>query len=163
MPPHPRLYDKIKSGEVQLPLVPKQFETSAARPEGTNALAALSGSIRALAVLVDFSDNTSSVQAEFFDKPDLCPARCGRGSVRDYFSEVSYGQVDIVTLHLPSALGWQRAPQTYSDYVNDSYCIDGVYPNNCQKLAEDVVDADQARWWTSRSMTTTTTAIWSRS
>ena len=33
------------------------------------------------------------------------------------------------------------APQTHAYYTNNKYCTDGVYPNNCRKLAEDVVDA----------------------
>ncbi len=97
--------------------------------------------INALAVVVNFSDKVKTVTATYFDTLMFAAPVAGRGSVRDYYSEVSYGAVDIVTVNLPSALGWRRAPSTYAYYVNNNYCTDGVYPNNCQKLAEDIVDA----------------------
>ena len=61
------------------------------------------------------------------------------GSVRHYYNEVSYNQLDIVTVNLPSSLGWLTAPNIYSYYVNGNYGT-GDYPNNCQKLVEDAVD-----------------------
>jgi len=97
--------------------------------------------VKALAVVVDFSDKVKTVQASFFDTLIFAAPVAGRGSVRDYYGEVSYSTVDIVTVNMPSSLGWRRAPQTYSYYVDNNYCVDGVYPNNCQKLAEDIVDA----------------------
>ena len=60
-------------------------------------------------------------------------------SVRNYYNEISYGQLDLVTVNLPSQLGWQLAPQTYAYYVNSRNGT-GPYPNNTQKLAEDLVD-----------------------
>lgn len=141
MPPHPNVEEKIRRGEIQAPQMMDQVDTDVQRAEGMLAPEALTGSIRALAVLVDFSDRVASVQASFFDSLIFAAPAAGRGSVSDYFKEVSYGQVDIVTVNLPSALGWRRAPQTQAYYTNNNYCTDGVYPNNCQKLAEDIVDA----------------------
>jgi immune inhibitor A len=148
MPPHPRLREKIEQGEVSLPRILADPELARSlglnfSPEGPQAL---TGSINALAVLVDFSDKVKTVTASYFDTLIFAAPVSGRGSVRDYYSEVSYGQVDIVTVNLPSSLGWKRAPQTYSYYVgycgpNCGYCMDAIYPNNCQKLAEDIVDA----------------------
>jgi len=150
MPPHPRLKEAIERGEV----IPPGAVTGAARTQGLgfdqprggprqfgNPLSGESVSLNALAVVIDFSDNVKTVQASFFDSLIFAPPVGGRGSVRDYFREVSYSTVDVVTLNLPSSLGWKRAPQTYGYYVNNNYCIDGIYPNNCQKLAEDIVDA----------------------
>jgi len=37
-------------------------------------------------------------------------------TLKNYFDEVSYGQVDVVTLNMPSALGWAQAPHTYEYY-----------------------------------------------
>ncbi len=148
MPPHPRVWEKIQRGELALPRFladpawarAKGIETPRARPKG------LTGTLNALAVAVKFSDNANTVTASFFDSLIFAAPVAGRGSVRDYFNEVSYGQVDIVTVNLPSSLGWRTAPQTYAYYVgycgsNCGYCFDSPYPNNCQKLAEDIVDA----------------------
>jgi immune inhibitor A len=140
MPPNPRLRDKIQRGELRVPQM-DQANTDMQRSEAAVAPAALTGPVRALAVVVDFSDNVQTVEAAFFDSLIYAGPVAGRGSVADYYSEVTYGQVDIVTVNLPSALGWVRAPQTYDYYVANAYCTDGPYPRNCQKLAEDVVDA----------------------
>ena len=43
-------------------------------------------------------------------------------------------------MNLPSSIGWQTAPQTYASYV-DGKNGTGAYPNNSQKLLEDLVDA----------------------
>jgi len=142
MPPHPQ---KLREWQQQGRSLPP-FLTDPAffQRKGINQSAAhpsqLTGTINALAVVVDFSDNVSTVTASFFDSLIFAPPVSGLGSVRDYYAEVSYGQVDIVTVDLPSSLGWVRAPNNYSYYTNNQYCW-GTYPNNCQKLAEDVVDA----------------------
>ena len=89
---------------------------------------------------VDFSDKVRTVTVSYFDSLLFAAPAPGIGSARDYYNEISYGQIDIVTVNLPSALGWQRAPRPYSYYVGGNYCM-GSYPNNCQKFAEDVIDA----------------------
>lgn len=93
---------------------------------------------RILAILVQFSDNASSISASFFDS--LVFSSSG-SSVRDYFDEISYNQFDLVTVNMPSSLGWQTAPQTYAYYVNGQNGTGMTYPNNTQKLIEDLVDA----------------------
>ncbi len=139
-PPNPRVLERIARGQVRAPRVltnraPARVRRAPASPR------ALLGTVRALAVLVDFSDKVSTVDASYFDSLLFAAPVAGRGSVRDYFDEVSYSQIDIVTLNLPSTLGWFRASSTYAYYVNGSnYCL-GAYPQNCQALAEEVVDA----------------------
>ena len=142
MPPHPdRLRQWLQEGR---PLPPFLTDPTFFARKGINRPSSspsqLAGPINALAVVVDFNDNVHTVTASFFDTLIFALPVAGRGSVRDYYSEVSYGQVDIVTVNLPSSLGWQRAPSLYSYYVNNNYCW-GSYPQNCQRLAEDIVDA----------------------
>jgi M6 family metalloprotease-like protein len=98
------------------------------------------GTVHMLAVAVDFSDNVHTVTAEYFDSLLFALPVDGPGSMRDYYDEISYGQIDFVTVNLPSELGWQRAPGTYANYVHGNYGED-PYPNNAQKLAEDIFDA----------------------
>ncbi len=148
MPPHPRLWEKFDRGEISLPrfITDPAYARSLGINQPRGRPRSLTGSINALAVVVDFNDKVHTVTASFFDTLIFAAPVAGRGSVRDYYSEVSYAQVDIVTVNLPSSLGWQRAPQTYAYYVgycgvNCGYCGDSPYPNNCQKLAEDIVDA----------------------
>ncbi len=143
VPPSPELLDRIKKGEVTLP---HMFDPSWQTNSGINAVNSeqsatqLTGNIRMLAVAVDFSDKVHTVSASYFDSLLFALPKPGPGSVRDYYNEISYGQVDFVTLNLPSSFGWVRAPSPYYYYANHDYG-EGAYPYNDQKLAEDVIDA----------------------
>lgn len=144
-PPHPELQEKVKTGEVNAPwyLLNSQFvqqqgvdqpslhPVSETYPTGTGPV----GSFRVLVLLVDFTDNPNSVNASFFDTLSFEEQF---GTIRDYYQEVSYGALDIVTVNLPSATGWYSAPQTYSYYVNAQNGL-GAYPQNSQRLVEDLI------------------------
>ncbi|MEW5701163.1 MAG: M6 family metalloprotease domain-containing protein [Candidatus Zixiibacteriota bacterium] len=94
------------------------------------------GPFNLLAICADFSDKTSSVSAYKFDTLMFGDQP---STVRDFYSEMSYGTLTMVTVHLPSTIGWQRLPQTYAYYVNNNFGL-GSYPQNTQKLCEDLVD-----------------------
>ena len=141
MPPHPDIQARIVAGEITPPAY-KAFDSSLpvyARPDAPSIqpVSGFSGPFRALCILVDFSDKPSSVDAVRFDTLIFGDRT---GTVRNYYDEVSYSQIDLVTVNLPSALGWKRAPQTYAYYVDNHYGMDSPYPNNSQKLCEDLVD-----------------------
>ena len=95
---------------------------------------------RVLAILVQFTDSgqASSVSATFFDSLVFGSTA---NTVRDYFDEISYSQFDLVTVNIPSSLGWQTAPQSYAYYVNGQNGTGLTYPRNSQGLVEDLVDA----------------------
>ncbi len=153
MPPHPDLLKQYEEGKRPIPdflknpdiLRKKGINQPLKRLNALDRLlipkmeqpAGPSGNFKALALLVDFSDKTKQVSATYFD---TLLFGAGHGTVRDYYNEVSYGSLTIVTVNLPSAVGWKRAPQTYSYYTNGQYGM-GTYPHNTQKLTEDVVDA----------------------
>jgi immune inhibitor A len=92
--------------------------------------------VRVLALLVNFSDHLDTVNASFFDS--LVFGTSG-STVKNYFAEISYVQLDLITLNLPSSVGWTTAPQTYAYYVNGNNGL-GTYPQNAQKMVEDLVD-----------------------
>jgi immune inhibitor A len=152
MPPHPDLETKIKLGKISLPdyvLSPKYLKEkgieqpvfhpiSRVYPTGTGPV----GSFKTLVLLVNFSDNPSSVNPSFFDTLVFANQQ---GCVRHYYQEVSYGALDIVTVDLPSTTGWSTAPRTYAYYVDGLYGLGGDYPpynypHNSQRLVEDLVD-----------------------
>jgi M6 family metalloprotease-like protein len=63
-------------------------------------------------------------------------------TLRNFYREVSYGTVDIVTLDLPSSVGWVTAPDNYTYYCEPDGIHDngwGPYPRNAQRLAMDAV------------------------
>jgi M6 family metalloprotease-like protein len=143
MPPHQRVLEMIKSGQIEKPVFmqdPEFFRDKGIDQGMPHRLAALdhpTGQFRALAILVKFSDHNSQVNGTYFD--NLLYGSTGN-TVKDYYSEVSYGTLDIITVNLPSSLGWRQVPQTYAYYVNGDYGF-GSYPQNAQKLTEDAVAA----------------------
>ncbi|MCH7496375.1 MAG: M6 family metalloprotease domain-containing protein [Candidatus Marinimicrobia bacterium] len=159
IPPHPDLKARIAAGKLARPYYLEHQRELLAR--GVNApwaapslglqkglapgapLRSLGpaqapvGPFNALLILVDFSDNVQQVQATKFD---TLVFNTSPGTVSDYFSEVSYGNLTIVTVDLPSQIGWTRVDSTYAYYVDGQNGF-GDYPKNAQKLVEDVVTA----------------------
>lgn len=107
------------------------------RPQTSASLAPTAVGFKILAILVKFSDHNSQVAPSFFDS--LIFDSSGGSTVRKYFNEISNTQIDLVTVNLPSALGWVTAPAPYTYYVSGQYGT-GTYPQNTQKLVEDLVD-----------------------
>jgi len=63
-------------------------------------------------------------------------------TLKRYYDEVSYGEVNIVTLNLPSTVGWLTAPNNYTYYCEPDGTHDngfGPYPRNVQRLVMDAV------------------------
>lgn len=148
-PPQPDALQQMVEGKKEIPYylehIDEIHQKGICQPErllitkgsqGGRLLSSTPTPFRVLAILVKFSDHNSSVSATFFDS--LVFSANG-STVRNYFSEISYLQIDLVTVNLPSSLGWLTAPQTYTYYVNGTNGI-GSYPNNTQKLVEDMVD-----------------------
>ena len=86
---------------------------------------------RVIVLCVDFSDkpaqvSTTTIYNRFFSSTGK--------TFRNYFAENSYGK------YIPEGQvhGWYRAPQTLSYYVDNQNGF-GTYPNNIQKLVEDLI------------------------
>ncbi len=151
-PPHPDLLDKLAKGEEKLPYhlthldegrqkgidqaEPKRSFLSKTSDGSMSLSPVITGQFRALAILVDFSDNPASVSSTDFDS--LIFGTLG-ATVANYYAEVSYDLVQLSSVDLPSDIGWQRAPETYAYYVGGANGT-GTYPNNSQKLVEDLID-----------------------
>lgn len=151
MPPNPRVAEEIKQGKIAVPgFLIKEYRDdnpglnsggeSILRKPGVVSKPAIPGNFKILTVLVDFSDNTASANAGDFDTLIYVDIN---GTVNNYFKEISYGTLSINSPIWPSYLGWVRAPRPYFYYVNNNYGM-GSYPNNSQKLVEDIVDAIDA-------------------
>lgn len=92
------------------------------------------GQMNVLILLVDFTDNQSQTPAVYFDSMGFARDTF---SLTSYYNDVSFEQIDIVTVDWPSTTLWNRAPETYAYYVNDNYGW-GSYPQNSQGLVEAV-------------------------
>lgn len=92
------------------------------------------GTLRCLALLVDFPDQMGrrapdDLHALLFSKGE----RSDR-SMRDFYAETSYGQLDIDG----EVAGWFHLPQPYSEYVGTKSGM-GDYPRNSQRMVEDAL------------------------
>jgi immune inhibitor A len=99
--------------------------------------AAVEGDLRALVLLVDFSDQPAgagvSTNATYFQDLLFSTNDPGR-SLNDFYQENSYGKVTVDG----DVVGWLRMPQTYAYYVNGQVGL-GAYPQNSRRLAEDAL------------------------
>ncbi len=137
MPPHPFLHDGTEKAAQEYIFSEYNNDPNLNKPSmATSLKSAINGQFRLLAILVEFTDTEGAVNPLFFD---TLLFGNHQGTVTDYYSVVSYGGLDIVSVNLPSAIGWIQAPQTYDYYVNANRGV-GYYPRNTQKLCEDIVD-----------------------
>ncbi|HDS08738.1 MAG TPA: M6 family metalloprotease domain-containing protein, partial [Firmicutes bacterium] len=104
-----------------------------------NGAERVTGSWKALIILVEFPDNLANKVAHdqayyntFFFSENVVSTK----SVREYYQEVSNNLFDLTG----SIAGWYMMPQNYSYYTNGEYGF-GQYPNNAQKLVEDAIAA----------------------
>ncbi len=143
MPPHPALLERIRNGEQQVPYYMQNEAQLRARgienSVAPRALRDIKGDSRdtqvpILVVCVDFDDNVHQVEPLFFDNMLFGET----GSLQDYYQEVTYGNLTLMSYDPPTDLLWIRAPQDYTYYV-DGQQGSGTYPNNVQRLVEDVV------------------------
>lgn len=147
MPPHPTLMQAIRNGDGPMPyalahraeLLAKGVDAPYLPGDNVEPLAkrltAGTSSYNLLCILVEFSDKAATVPGAEFDSLLFSTQA---PSVRHYYDEVSYSTLDIVTVNMPSSLGWQTAPSMYAYYCNGQSGL-GSYPQNCQKLVEDLV------------------------
>lgn len=103
---------------------------------------------RIIVLCIDFSDKPAQIPTETIYNRFFGTGYLGNGkTLKNYYIENSYGKyVFDGEVH-----GWYRAPQPYSYYVNNDNGF-GTYPNNVQKLVEDVINiaaSDPAITWSS--------------
>jgi len=163
MPPAPELEERILrtkrlvvAGE-SLPAKPTEdlldwrtFSLIASRPAQTRpntfvevrpAAATVTGTRRALVLLVDFSDAPATQAQAHYTDMLFSTGTYATGSMRDFYREASYGQLDVVGLVSGTGgptTGWYRAPQPKTYYTNGNYGF-GSHPQNAQRLVEDVI------------------------
>ena len=158
IPPHPNLRDKIRQGAVPEPYYLKNLNelrrsgvdnplvnrklSLPKRTEPSNILHTIAtpADWNLLVILIDFEDKQHLVEPAFFDSLIFDTTSI---SVRDYYREVSYGNLDLVTVNLPSQTGWVQADSSATYYTTDQYGNPnggfGPYPRNAQKLVEEAV------------------------
>jgi immune inhibitor A len=96
----------------------------------------VTGKVNVKVLLIDFPDREARVPAEHYRDLLFSDEIYPTGSLRDYYKEVSFGNVEIEG----SVHGWLRMPQTYSFYTNNESGTNwDSYPRNAPRMAEDAV------------------------
>jgi immune inhibitor A len=81
-----------------------------------------------------------------YDPPEYAPypGHPTDRTLKNYYSEVSYGKVDVVTVNLPSTMGWAQSGHPYGYYCQADGIHDngfGPYPQNVQGLVIEAIKA----------------------
>lgn len=98
------------------------------------------GAMKCLVLLVDFVDNPGQRLANDFRDMLFSAGTHATGSMHDFYSENSYGQLDLQG----QVVGWLRLPQPYAYYVGTDNGT-GAYPHNAQKMVEDALELAAAQ------------------
>lgn len=87
-----------------------------------------------LVLCVYFQDKWNNTSAKYFDSLVF---NDNFGTMKDWYKYESYGKFNLLK---QDSIFWTIAPQLYSYYVNNDHGF-GDYPNNTQKLVEDLIDS----------------------
>ncbi|MET9680918.1 M6 family metalloprotease domain-containing protein [Streptomyces coeruleorubidus] len=114
-PRYPGLDDGMIKPADEYPIGTPRESIAAAAAER----APLTGTIRVVVILADFSDKEMTASQEHFEKLFFSLDAMPNGSVREYFREVTHGLVDIVG----EVVGPVRLPKKLSWYANGNFGI----------------------------------------
>lgn len=159
-PPDPALLDKIASSRARvfagealpqdttvdlldmrtLTLILGRSPSTRRDTFGRHVAGPVMGTRKALVLLVDFSDKAAVKPQEHYREMLFSAGTYPSGSLHDFYREASYGKLTIEGLVSGNGTtpGWYRAPQPKSYYTNNDFGF-GAYPNNSQKLVEELV------------------------
>lgn len=98
--------------------------------------APLSGTVRVIVVLVDFSDKVMATAQSHFEDLFFSLGVVSTGSVREFYREVTHGAIDIQG----QVVGPYRMPKTYAQYAHGASGMGAVLPN-ARTMAKDAAVA----------------------
>lgn len=98
--------------------------------------APLRGTLRVIVVLVEFSDREMSESVEHYEELFFSTGEMPNGSVKEYFTEVTHGLVDIEG----EVVGPYTLPRTMEEYANDNSGT-GLAQPNARTMARDAAEA----------------------
>jgi immune inhibitor A len=98
--------------------------------------APLSGTVRIIVILVDFSDKVMTQTKAHFEDLFFSLGKVATGSVREYYREVTHSTIDIQG----QVVGPYRMPKTIAQYAHGASGTGGTLPN-ARTLAKDAAVA----------------------
>jgi immune inhibitor A len=109
-------------------------------PSRRAALPKAEGTMHCLVLLVDFSDNPGKTPPAHYEKLLFDPNH--PGSMNRFYREMSYGKLNVTG----QVVGWLRAPQPYSYYVDGQSGTGNRFPKNTPGLLQDIL-----KKWTAKN------------
>ncbi len=147
MPPAPGLVEQLRSENRLQDVVslhqsarargvnqPFDFNINALNRDGADDI-----TINAICILVEFADNEANddvYSVEHFQEMLFSVDEYQTGSMRDWYLENTYGEIDVTGL----VVGWYEMPNDYEYYVDGRQGF-GNYPRNARRLAADALIA----------------------
>ena len=98
--------------------------------------APLSGTLRVIVVLVDFSDKAMATARSHYEDLFFSLGVVSTGSVREYYREVTHGIIDIQG----QVVGPYRLPKTLAEYAHNASGMGATLPN-ARTMAKDAAVA----------------------
>lgn len=98
--------------------------------------APLSGTVRVIVVLVDFSDKNMATARSHYEDLFFSLGVVGTGSVREFYREVTHGIIDIQG----QVVGPYQLPKTLAQYAHGASGMGGTLPN-ARTMAKDAAVA----------------------
>ncbi len=102
--------------------------------------APLSGTVRVIVVLVDFSDRAMVKAKAHFEDLFFSLGKIATGSVREYFREVSHSKIDIQG----QVVGPYRLPKTMNQYAHGASGMGPTLPNARTMARDAAIKANPA-------------------
>ncbi len=121
----------VPPGRAGLSASPRESRAARAAP--------LRGTVRVIVVLVDFSDKAMTATKAHFEDLFFSIGKLPRGSVREYYREVTNGAVDIDG----AVVGTYRLPKKLTEYANGASGMGAPTPN-ARTMARDALDKANA-------------------
>ncbi len=134
VPPHPDVLKRLKEDKTWMNKVSSMLKRIRKDYSPPIEAKATIGDLQIVVLLVDFKDNPYTIDPGRFADMLFSLGTYSTGSLRDYYRESSYNQLDITG----DVYGWYSAPSSYSYYVNNQSGL-GTYSQNAQRLVEDAV------------------------
>lgn len=137
VPPPPQVVEQMQQEGRSLPdLQSYKLSPSPVQPRP------LQGNLNLLAILVDFTGTPGTVtNLTVLDNLVFAPPVSTRGSVRDYYDEVTRSNITLVTVNPVNTTGWRASGNTMAFFGAGQYGMGPTFPQNAGGMVAAVLPA----------------------
>jgi hypothetical protein len=126
MPPHPKILEKMKRGEIKRVGIPRRARFRGVNVPPPKRQGSITGTYKCLVILIRYTDDTFDTPQATFNNLFNQDNYNGTGSVNDYYQEISYGKFWLNA----TVVGPYAASNNKSYYAGVDNGTSDNYPNN---------------------------------